>query len=146
MNEPAVVRLSATEARRLTEEVKADAAALWAKLLSLYEGGAHTVLGYTSWGAYYEAEFGQTPSRGYQLLRAARVSEALAAGDECTVVHSLPNEAQARAVGRSRTQRSGPPSGEKSRASPTKSPRTQSRVPVSIANWSAVLKQRAPLR
>ena len=36
--------LSQTEAQRLTEEVKADAQRLWAKLLSLYEGGAHIAL------------------------------------------------------------------------------------------------------
>src|SRR5665213_1691541 len=99
MNEPAVVRLSAPEARRLTEAVKADAAALWAKLLSLYEGGAHTALGYSSWGAYYEAEFGQTPSRGYQLLRLAKLDEALVAAEAeslslpgVPLVHSPPNE------------------------------------------------------
>jgi hypothetical protein len=59
----------------LTEEVKADAAALWAKLLELYEGGAHKVLGYSSWGAYYEAEFGASKSDGYRLLDAARVAD-----------------------------------------------------------------------
>lgn len=69
--------LSRDAARALTDEVKADAAALWAKLLRLYEGGAHTVLGYSSWGAYYEAEFGQSHMTGYRLLEAARVVKAL---------------------------------------------------------------------
>jgi hypothetical protein len=36
--------LTAIEARRLTDEVKADAQRLWAKLLCLYQGGAHTAL------------------------------------------------------------------------------------------------------
>lgn len=68
------VALNATAARALTDEVKADAAALWSKLLALYEGGAHTALGYSSWGDYYEVEFGHTAARGYQLLDAARVA------------------------------------------------------------------------
>lgn len=69
--------VTAQQARILTDEVKDDAAALWAKLLRLYEGGAHKALGYSSWGAYYSAEFGETGTRGYQLLDAARVLDAL---------------------------------------------------------------------
>ncbi len=72
-----VARLTSAEARALTDEVKADAAALWGKLLSLYEGGAHLSLGYPSWGAYYEAEFSESGRRGYQILEAARVAAAL---------------------------------------------------------------------
>lgn len=70
-------RLSLEEARDLTEEVKADAAALWSKLLSLYEGEAHLALGYSSWGEYYEEEFGGSASRGKHLLAAARVVRVL---------------------------------------------------------------------
>lgn len=69
--------LSEHEARELTEEVKADAIALWTKLLKLYEGQAHLALGYSSWAEYYAAEFGQTKSHGYRLLEAARVDRAL---------------------------------------------------------------------
>jgi hypothetical protein len=69
--------LTPEAARVLTDEVKADAQALWAKLLTLYEGEAHVALGYTSWEAYYSAEFGQSGRRGYQLLEAARVIVAL---------------------------------------------------------------------
>lgn len=36
----------------LTDEVKADAQRLWAKLLQLYEGRAHIALGYTLWSDY----------------------------------------------------------------------------------------------
>lgn len=72
-----VVPLSPAEARVLTDEVKSDAAALWAKLLRLYEGGAHTALGYSSWGAYYAAEFGRSKSDAYRLLDAAGVVQAL---------------------------------------------------------------------
>lgn len=70
-------RLSRDEARELTDEVRSDAEALWLKLLRLYNGAAHLALGYRSWGDYFEAEFGQSPSRGKQLLRAARVVDAL---------------------------------------------------------------------
>lgn len=73
----ATARLSPADARDLTEEVKADAAALWAKLLTLYEGEAHLALKYSSWGKYYAEEFGESKSRGYQLLEAARVDRAL---------------------------------------------------------------------
>lgn len=84
--------LSPTEARRLTDEVKHDAESLWRKLVRLYEGGAHTALGYASWGAYFEAEFGGSGDYGYKLLRAGRVL------DEVRVDHGLtaPNERQAR--------------------------------------------------
>jgi hypothetical protein len=70
-------RLTAEEARDLTEEVKADAAALWRKLLRLYEGGAHLALAYASWGDYFAEEFGQSKSHGYELLDAGRVLEAV---------------------------------------------------------------------
>jgi hypothetical protein len=52
------VPLTAQEARELTDEVKAVAAGLWRRLLRLYEGGAHTALGYASWHAYCAVEFG----------------------------------------------------------------------------------------
>jgi hypothetical protein len=73
MSDLNTVTLTSEAARVLTEEVKADAAALWAKLLELYEGGAHKALGYSSWGAYYEAEFGQSKQQGHRILDAARV-------------------------------------------------------------------------
>lgn len=69
--------LSTDDARTLTDEARADAQALWTKLLRLYDGGAHTALGYSSWGAYFKAEFGEGQSRGYQLLDAGRVLKRL---------------------------------------------------------------------
>lgn len=86
--------LSAPDARRLTDEVKADAAALWAKLLQLYEGGAHTALGYSSWGAYYEAEFGHSKQQGHRILDAARVADALQSpmGDSPSVTERVARE------------------------------------------------------
>lgn len=73
----ATVTLSKDDARALTEEVKADAAALWQKLLALYEGEAHTALGYSSWGKFFEEEFGRSGNLGYKLLKAARVRDSL---------------------------------------------------------------------
>jgi N6-adenosine-specific RNA methylase IME4 len=79
--------LTEFEARRLTDEVKADAHALWRKLLRLYEGEAHVALGYASWHSYCEAEFDMGRSHAYRLLDAGRVA---------AVVPQLGNEAQAR--------------------------------------------------
>jgi hypothetical protein len=72
--------------------VKRDAERLWQQLVLLYQGGAHTALGYTSWGEYFESEFGGSSDYGYKLLRAGRVL------DEVRVDHGLtpPNERQAR--------------------------------------------------
>jgi hypothetical protein len=85
---------SADEARRLTDEVKADAAALWTKLLRLYEGGAHTALGYSSWADYCAAEFEMGRDYSYKLLASARVVAVLR---ESTIVDSQPSsEAVAR--------------------------------------------------
>lgn len=74
-----VAALDAERARALTDEVRADVRALWGKVLALYEGAAHTALGYPSWKAYWAAEFGGAGSRGDQLIRAGRVARALAA-------------------------------------------------------------------
>lgn len=71
----------------LTEEVKADAQKLWAKLLSLYEGGAHIALGYSSWAEYCEKEFRIGNRQSYRLLQAAKVVHQLAG--ECPIGHSL---------------------------------------------------------
>lgn len=90
---PVVAALDAPAARSLTDEVKADAAALWQKLLTLYEGGAHRALGYSSWGAYFEAEFGQSGRHGYRLLEAARAVGSLPSDQMVT-------ESQARELAR----------------------------------------------
>lgn len=84
--------LSRDEARSLTDEVKQDAERLWRKLVELYEGKAHEVLGYGSWHAYCAAEFGFGKSRSYELKDAGAVVEIL--GSE---ISELPgNDAQAR--------------------------------------------------
>jgi hypothetical protein len=86
-----VVTLGSSDARRLTDELKAEVEAVWEKLLILYEGEAWRALGYKSWGAYFEAEFGQSRRRGYQLLEAGRV---LVPVKNCSLTPA--NEAQAR--------------------------------------------------
>ncbi|HEY6775209.1 MAG TPA: hypothetical protein VI122_01745, partial [Thermoleophilaceae bacterium] len=84
--------LSTLEARRLTDEVKADATALWVKLLRLYEGEAHTALGFKSWGAYYEAEFGRSDADAYRVLQAARVVGQLPIGSPQPANESVARE------------------------------------------------------
>jgi hypothetical protein len=87
-NEALVPILGPSEARRLTDQVKRDAESLWRRLVELYDGGAHAALGYSSWQAYCEAEFGVGRSQSYRLLEAGRVAE--------LVPHGGMNERQAR--------------------------------------------------
>ena len=72
-----VVILNIGEARNLTNEVKLDAVWLWRKLLRLYRGGAHTLLGYSSWAEYCAEEFDMGKSQAYRLLDSGRVMESL---------------------------------------------------------------------
>lgn len=90
---PEPVCLSRDEARQLTDEVKHDAERLWRKLVELYDGHAHEALGYSSWGAYFATEFGQSQRHAYRLLNAGRALE-IVASDQ--LVTGTPSEAQAR--------------------------------------------------
>src|SRR5215213_10254323 len=85
--EPDAPQLSEAKARRLTEEFKADAKALWRKLVYLHDSGAHYALGYRSWADCCETEFGIKSSQAHRLLNAGRV---------VAVTPQLGNEAQAR--------------------------------------------------
>jgi hypothetical protein len=73
-------RFDEASARGLTDEVKADAAALWSKLNTLYEGSAHLALGYSSWDDYCGTEFGMSSGAAYRVLNAARVVAQLPMG------------------------------------------------------------------
>lgn len=73
--------VTADEARAMTEDVRADVRALWRKVLGLYEAGVHLALGYVSWSDYWAGEFGQSGTRGDQLVRAGRVVRALERAD-----------------------------------------------------------------
>ena len=54
----APVLLSPIGARRLTDEIRAHLGSALVKLAQAREGGADAVLGYATWHAYVEAEFG----------------------------------------------------------------------------------------
>jgi N6-adenosine-specific RNA methylase IME4 len=86
-------KLEASAARALTDRIKEGAENLWRMLLEAYEGGAHTALGYSSWGAYFEAEFGCRKSKAYQLLEAGRVVRAI---DANSAIAERPTESQTR--------------------------------------------------
>jgi hypothetical protein len=58
---------------------------------------AHVVLGYSSWGYYFTAEFGQSGRRGEQLLDAARVQRVIEAQVPSAKNSSL-NQSQARVL------------------------------------------------
>lgn len=80
MSDLAVAPLSRDKARSLTDEVKHDAERLWRKLVELYDGRAHRALGYSSWGSYFEAEFGGSDATAYRLLQSGRVMAELPMG------------------------------------------------------------------
>ena len=63
-------------------------------MLELYEGQAHLVLGYSSWGEYYEAEFGQSGRTGYRLLEAEidKANAELARVEHVRAFRVLPSE------------------------------------------------------
>jgi hypothetical protein len=90
--EPAVGPLDRETARKLTDEARQDARRLWLKLVDLYDREAHLALGYSSWEAYFRAEFGGQKSHAYRLLDAGRVAKALGLADAEAVI----NESQAR--------------------------------------------------
>lgn len=84
--------LSRDEARFLTDEVKHDAERLWRKLVELYDGGAHLALGYSSWGSYFEAEFGGSETKAYRLLQSGRVMSQLPIGSRAPANESVARE------------------------------------------------------
>lgn len=77
MNVVAVRELNKTEARALTERIKAQAEHLWRLLLEAHEGKAWKALGYTRWSDYISGEFHRTRSWSYQLLDQAHVIRAI---------------------------------------------------------------------
>lgn len=87
-----VTRLDLETARTLTDEVKKDAAALWTKLLHLYEGEAHTALGYSSWADYCAEEFDWSDATAYRLLGAANVVAQLPMGSSTPVTERVARE------------------------------------------------------
>lgn len=94
-----VRRLTAEEARALTDEIQQSAERTYSLLLRAHEGEAWAALGYGSWRDYATTEFNMSQSRAYQLLDQARVVRSIEAASDSTNVE-LPNEAQARELGR----------------------------------------------
>lgn len=91
-----VQTISKTEAQELTDNIKEMSEELWHMLLDAYERGVHIALGYTTWGAYFEAEFGQSGRHGQRLLAAARVARIIEGSNDQMVVEQKPNEFQSR--------------------------------------------------
>ena len=64
VTEPDVVTdLGTDEARKLTDEIRADAEALWDKIATAYTRRAWVALGYSSWDKYCIREFGSSRLR-----------------------------------------------------------------------------------
>jgi hypothetical protein len=92
----AIPLLGPDEARSLTDRIKARSEELWHLLLEAYEGAAHTALGYKSWGAYFEAEYGGGKSQAYRVLDAGRVVKAMEEDSPIGERPAIPNEYVAR--------------------------------------------------
>lgn len=71
---PTEALVTAEEARRRTDEVKADAESLWVKLLALYRDGVHLALG-KSWSVYCATEFQMDRKAASRMLAAVKVFE-----------------------------------------------------------------------
>lgn len=80
-----ITKFSAEEARQVTDEVRRDATSLCLKLVDLHEGGAHLALGYSSWGAYCDKEFGLKRGMASYTLQAGRVIKALEGAEKLPV-------------------------------------------------------------
>lgn len=82
-----VADCSADEARQITQRIRAATDALWSLLAEAHDRGAWRALGYDSFKAYVESEFGMSKQRAYQLLDQARVVTAIteAAGGSTVV-------------------------------------------------------------
>lgn len=72
-------RLSKTQARQLTEAIRASQARTWLLLTIAHDRKAHLVMGYPTWKAYTKAEFDLSESRSHQHLQVGRVMLVLAA-------------------------------------------------------------------
>jgi hypothetical protein len=76
--------LCETEARALTERIKAATRDVCFLLLEAHERRAWSVLGYRTWEQYVPAEFGLSRSRSYELLDQGRVLRAIKAAAHLT--------------------------------------------------------------
>lgn len=74
------------EARALTDQIRGTVERTWLLLVAAHERQAWKALGYTSFQAYLEAEFGIKRSRAYQLLAHSTVVREIAVAAD---VHSV---------------------------------------------------------
>lgn len=61
-------QMGETEAREITEAIRAAATATYVLLTRAHEGKAYSALGYETWAEYVRMEFEISPQRSYQLL------------------------------------------------------------------------------
>lgn len=61
-------QMGETEAREITEAIRAAATATYVLLARAHEGKAYSALGYETWAEYVRMEFEISPQRSYQLL------------------------------------------------------------------------------
>lgn len=69
--------LEETEARELTARIAENVEGLWQLIGEAYSRKAWSALGYTSWEAYTETEFGMSRGQAYRLVDQARTVAAL---------------------------------------------------------------------
>lgn len=72
-NGTAILLMSLAEARAVTEQIKSNLTQTRALLLEMYERQGWQVLGYESWRAYGQEEFGYSETHIYRLMDAAKV-------------------------------------------------------------------------
>jgi hypothetical protein len=86
MTKPAATETPCTkaQARALTRRIRDGVDQVWSLLTEAHDRKAWSALGYATWKAYVEAEFGMTKQRSYQLLDQGRVIASIreAAGSE----------------------------------------------------------------
>jgi len=84
-----IVRLTADEARALTDKIKADADRLYVRVREAQRRRAWEALDYRSFEDYVRQEFGYGRRAAFYALRRGTLTEeiAAAAGIECTAVH-----------------------------------------------------------
>jgi len=85
--------LDESEARALTTRIKDAAQQMALLLLEAYERRAAPALGYPTWEAYVQGEFGLSRSRSYELLDQGRVMRALQAAAQMSGVPDISSRA-----------------------------------------------------
>lgn len=84
--------LTAEDARKVTDLIRADYNTLWAHCLEAYERNVHGALGYPSWAAYCVVELDMSKRQAYRLIEAGKVVRML----QCPIGHSPKTEGVAR--------------------------------------------------